>query len=342
MRKFAATLVLVLLLGVSAVGAWLWLDYDTFMSSPLPVAEPGSYVLEPGSSVSSLARDLTALGLLRPPLQPAYLEAHARLSGEAGRLQAGEYALTPGMRPIDLLDAMVTGKVLTHSLTIVEGWTVRQMLNAVAAHPKLRHTIKPDDPQAVMRALGHPEQAPEGRFFPDTYVFTSGTRDIDVLKRAYDTMAVKLNDAWERRGENLPLQSPDELLVLASIIEKETGVPEERDQVAGVFIRRLQQGMRLQTDPTVRYGVGPDFTGPLTRTHLDTDTPFNTYTRDGLPPTPIALPGAAALAAAVSPAEGDALYFVARGDGSGGHVFSRTLNEHNQAVRQYRANLRAQ
>ncbi len=328
----------VLLVAVLLVGFALYVDYRTFLETPLTVPEQGlEFQVPPGSSVAGLARDLEDRGALRSAL---YLRAYARLTGQASRIQAGEYTIAPGATPRTLLTQWVAGRVIQYALTVVEGWTFRQMLEAVHAHPKLRHTLEGLDAAAVMERLGQPGEHPEGRFFPDTYHFPAGTTDVEFLRRAYQAMERRLEQVWAERAADLPIKTPYEALILASIIEKETAVPEERKDVAGVFARRLRKGMRLQTDPTVIYGLGEDFDGNIRRRDLTTDTPYNTYTRQGLPPTPIALPGAGALAAAVNPASGSALYFVARGDG--GHVFSDTLAEHNRAVRKYQLQRRQQ
>lgn len=312
----------------------LYADYRWFLDASLELSAD-SQVLEvkPGMGIDDIARHLQhQSGLSRPAL---YLEAYARLNGLAPRLKAGEYALSPGLTPRTLIDRIVAGQVVQYALTVVEGWTFRQLRQALSEHPKLGQTLHEISDAQVMARLERPGEHPEGRFLPDTYHFPAGFTDEAFLRRAMTAMDQRLAEAWERRAPDLPLNDPYQALILASIIEKETGLPAERPQVAGVFVRRLRQGMRLQTDPTVIYGLGESFDGDLRRRDLTTDTPYNTYTRKGLPPTPIALPGAAALNAAVNPADGDALYFVA--DGQGGHVFSRTLAEHNRAVRRYQA-----
>ncbi len=232
-----------------------------------------------------------------------------------------------------MLDRIVAGRVIQYPLTIVEGWTFRQLRQALAAHPQLTQTLAGLSDAEIMARLGRPGAHPEGWFLPDTYHFPKGFTDEAFLRRALTAMEQRLTQVWERRAPDTPLNDPYQALVLASIIEKETGVAAERAEIAGVFARRLRLGMRLQTDPTVIYGLGEAFDGNLRRRDLEADTPYNTYTRPGLPPTPIALPGLAALEAAAQPAAGDALYFVA--DGQGGHVFSRTLEEHHRAVRRY-------
>ncbi len=317
--------------GVMLVALALYVDYRSFMDTPLTVSAEGVPLTVPsGASVASITRQLQDKGVLRSGL---YLRAYARLTGMAQRIQAGDYLLEPGTRPRELLDQLVSGKVIQYSLTVVEGWTFGQLLDAVANHDRLEPTLEGLNEKEVMARLGRPDEHPEGRFFPETYHFPAGTTDLAFLQRALETMERHLNEIWQQRVPDLPLKSPYEALILASIIEKETGVEGERTEVAGVFIRRLRKGMLLQTDPTVIYGMGDRFDGNLRRRDLITDTPYNTYLHPGLPPTPIALPGRASIAAAVNPAAGDSLYFVA--DGNGGHVFSATLKEHNRAVQQY-------
>jgi UPF0755 protein len=323
--------VLVVVLGASA---WAWLDYRAFEKRPiLSEDEPLVLMLEAGTSYAGLVRELERRNLTKDPLWWRVLGWRL----EAGaRLQAGEYRVDPGMRPRELLQKVMAGRVVQYPFTIVEGWSFDQLRAAIAAEDRLKHTLEGLDDQQVMARLGHPEQHPEGRFLPETYHFTRGTPDIEILKRAYRDMAETLEAAWEARDTGLPYRNPDEVLVMASIIEKETAVPEERRRIAGVFVRRLQRGMRLQTDPTVIYGLGKGFDGNLRRGDLRRDNPYNTYTRGGLPPTPIAMPGRASIRAAVHPADGEALYFVSRGDGT--HVFSETLEEHNRAVARYQLN----
>ncbi|MCP1366647.1 endolytic transglycosylase MltG, partial [Halomonas sp. BBD48] len=248
-------------------------------------------------------------------------------------LRAGEFMIEPDMSGRELLALLSSDRVVTYAVTVPEGWTFDDMRDALAAAPKLAQLTDGMSDEEVMAELGYPDQHPEGRFFPDTYSYHKGISDLDILRQAYERMQAELTQAWEARDEGLPLETPYEALIMASLIERETGVDGERRQIAGVFVRRLEQGMRLQTDPTVIYGMGDDYDGNITRADLRRPTPYNTYVIDALPPTPIALPGRAALEAAVDPAEGDTLYFVAKGDGS--HHFSRTLNEHNAAVRRY-------
>jgi len=255
--------------------------------------------------------------------------------GQADRIKAGVYEIRPGMTPLELLDRMVRGDSLQDTVTLVEGWTFKQFRATLDAHPSLRHDSLRLSEREILERVGAIETQAEGLFFPDSYRFGVGTSDLVVLRQAYGRMRELLERTWVARSSNIPLDSPYALLTLASIVEKETGIAEERPAIAGVFVRRLHTGMRLQTDPTVIYGMGAAYTGNIRRSDLTTDTPYNTYTRDGLPPTPIAMPGEAALRAAVHPAPGDALYFVAVGDGSGRHVFTHTLGEHSAAVREY-------
>ena len=329
-RVFLA--LLALLAGFAAYTGWH--HYHAFADGPMDGIEPGeTLVVEQGDSFVAVLGKLRDAGIHDG--HDVEWQLLARQLDAAGRIQVGEYALEPGQSPRALLVAMRDGDVLNYRFTIVEGWNIRQVRAALArAEPLVQSTADLDD-AALMAELGHPGQHPEGRFLPETYIYTRGDSDLDVLGRAHDAMARALAEAWAARADALPLETPDEALVLASIIEKETGAPEERARIAGVFVRRLEKGMRLQTDPTVIYGIGDAYEGDITRAHLETDTPYNTYVRAGLPPTPIAMPGEDALRAATRPAAGDELYFVAVGDGSGRHVFSDTLAEHRVAVREY-------
>lgn len=319
-----------LLLGSLALG-WLWIDYQSFQERPLAVGEQGAeFAIEPGMSLRSVARRLHEQGILD---RPRYLVLLGRLAGNAQQIQAGEYRIDPGTTPAQLLDNMVRGRVIQYALTLVEGWNFREMVAAVNASAHLEHTLSGATPAEIMAAIGRPEEHPEGRFFPDTYHFPRGLSDREFLKRAYRAMEEHLAQEWAARSEGLPFESPYEALIMASIVEKETGVPNERPAIAGVFIRRLEKGMRLQTDPTVIYGLGEAYDGNIRKRDLESYTPYNTYRISGLPPTPIAMPGGAALHAVMHPADGNTLYFVSKGDGS--HYFSATLQEHNEAVRKY-------
>jgi UPF0755 protein len=330
MRKRIFKLSLVLLLIAVLALLWTGLGYQDFRNSPMAVEGEQSVTVAPGMSLNAVARSLQQQGLIENPRLFVWM---ARLGGNAARLQAGEYEVSPGMTPPQLLQRMVEGRVRQYAITVVEGITFRELLQQLEAHPALRHDLAGLDEQAVMAKLGHPGEHPEGRFLPETYHFPRGLSDAEFLGRAYRAMQERLEIEWRGRAEGLPLKSPYEALILASIVEKETGLESERRAIAGVFIRRLQKGMRLQTDPTVIYGLGLDFDGNLRRRDLLSDSPYNTYARRGLPPTPIAMPGADAIHAALHPDDGDALYFVARGDGS--HHFSATLEEHNRAVLEY-------
>lgn len=336
MARLAAILLVLLVLAALAAGAagwWAWQQLD----APGPATAPVTVEIPAGAALARVADRLEAAGVIR---HARLFEWYGRLSEQAGRVRAGEYRFPAHATPREVMTRLVSGEVVLHSVTVVEGWTYRQMRAALAAHPAVRQTLEGVPDEELMARLGRPGEHPEGWFLPETYHFARGTSDFEMLRTAHTAMVRALDAAWAERHENLPLASPYEALVLASIIERETGLAEERGEVAGVFTRRLQRGMRLQTDPTVIYGLGPDFEGRLRRIHLDTDTPYNTYTRSGLPPTPIALPGRASLVAAVQPLEGRTLYFVATGRPDGSHHFSETLEEHNRAVQRYLATLR--
>lgn len=343
-RRFGGFLLVLIALAV-AVAAWGWQRYAAFVDAPLATVEAGTRVeVSPGDSLPAVLRKLREAGVRQGDDWAWRLLAQQL--GAAGRLQVGEYELTPQTTPKALLTAMRDGRVVSYRFTIVPGWNIRDLRAALARAKPLRQTIQSMDDAALMKALGHPGQHPEGRFLPETYHYGSRDRDLDVLRRAHAAMEEALQRAWAQRAPDSVLKSPEELLTLASIVEKETGVAEERPRIAGLFARRLELGMKLQTDPTVIYGLGTNYDGNLRRVHLDTDTPYNTYTRTGLPPTPIAMPSEDALMAAAKPAPGEDLYFVAVGDGSGRHRFARTLEEHNANVRaylqQYRAARRAE
>jgi UPF0755 protein len=323
---------LAIVLVVVALGAGLYVnDQRERLDEPMAVPEKGlDYVLHPGTSLNRVAQDLATKGVLA---NPRALAVYGRWQGLAGRIKAGEYHIESGTTPIGLLDQLTSGRVVQHALTVVEGWTFRQMLEAIAADERLEHTLTGLSDEAIMMLIGRDGVHPEGRFFADTYYFPRGTTDADFLRRAYGAMEDFLADAWAGREEGLPLKSPDEALILASIVEKETGEAGERPRIAGVFVERLRKGMRLETDPTVIYGMGDNFDGNIRRRDLRTDTPYNTYTRKGLPPTPIAIPGPDAIRAALHPLVDGALFFVSKGDGS--HHFSATYEEHKQAVNRY-------
>ncbi len=327
MRQILLISLAIVLLGVLAFGAWTVREYRAFLDRPLLEQGEARLWLPAGGSLASAVRDLERLGLTRA-------DWRWRLLGRqrAADLAAGEYAIESGMTPTAWLDRLVEGEIVRHRFTIIEGWTTTELRAALRRDSRLAREAADLDDQSLMSRLGC-DCPPEGRFLPETYFFQRGDSDLDLLERARAALDDALAAAWLDRRDALPLDTPDELLVLASLVEKEARVAAERARVAGVFVRRLERGMRLQTDPTVVYGLGPEFDGRIRRIHLRTDHPWNTYTRHGLPPTPIALPGRAALQAAAQPADGDALYFVARGDGT--HQFSATLAEHNRAVNRY-------
>ena len=304
-----------------------WLDRPLAVGkAPLTVEVPS------GQPFEATARDLAVRGVLD---HPDWLRAYARFTGADGRVKAGEYEIAPGTTPRELLRLFESGDVVRHAVTIVEGWTFRSLRDALERSPYLDNTLAGQDDAAVMRALGESGTEPEGLFFPDTYVFGKGTTDVEIMRQARGRMQRELEAAWGQRADGLPITTPYEALILASIVEKETALATERARIAGVFTLRLRRGMRLQTDPSVIYGLGADFDGNLRRSDLERDGPYNTYTRSGLPPTPIALPGAEALRAAVNPDERGELFFVATGLPDGSHEFSRTLAEHGAAVRRY-------
>ena len=286
--------------------------------------------IEPKSSARSIANAVAASGV---QVNADLLFLYFRLSGDAKTLKAGSYEIAAGTSPRNLADKLTRGEQALVSVTIVEGWTFRQIRQMLEATPQLKATSRGLSEPELMGLLGKPGLAAEGRFFPDTYSVAKGGSDMEVLKSALRAMDKQLQAAWEARNPNIPLKSPEEALTLASIVEKETGKASDRTTISGVFNNRLRIGMRLQTDPTVIYGMGQSFDGNIRKRDLQTDTPWNTYTRNGLPPTPIAMPGKAALLAAVQPEDTKALYFVARGDGSS--QFSASLDEHNRAVNKY-------
>ena len=324
---------LLILIGLAAA-MWAGRDVRSQLQATLPFAAPQVVDVPRGSTMNGLLRDFEGRGLLASKRQRLYLSWYARLTGQADALKAGEYSINPGLRATELTALLASGQVVLHELRLIEGWQFSQALAAVRAHPALRQTL-PDAGagEALMSALGHAGRHPEGRFYPDTYRFPRGTTDVEFLRRASRTMEQVLAQEWADRTAELPYDGPDQALTMASIVERETGLVDERAEIAGVFVRRLQKRMRLQTDPSVIYGLGAAFDGNLRKRDLLADGPYNTYTRRGLPPTPICLPGRGALHAALHPAPGKTLYFVSRGDGS--HVFSETFAEHDAAVRQF-------
>ena len=333
MKQAIITTTVLLFSILIVVSWWFWQDMQDVLQKPVNLEQQILFEIEPGMSLQSVTGKLHRQGILK---QPHYLILEARRQGMAEKLKAGEYRLEPGMTPVDLLELFVSGTVIQYALTIIEGWTVRDLLHAVREYPNLEHTLENVDTENLLEAIQVEGEYAEGQFFPDTYHFPGGTTDVEFLRRAWFRMQEILSEEWSMRAEDLPYRDAGEALIMASIIEKETGIPEERAEIAGVFVRRLQKGMKLQTDPTVIYALQEQFDGDLRRDDMQVDSPYNTYLYAGLPPTPIALPGREAVHAALHPAEGKTLYFVAKGDGS--HYFSETLAEHNKAVARYQLN----
>lgn len=319
--RLAAGLLAVCVIGAGYL-AWAW-NHALYPGAEI-------YDVKPGMSLRAFARELSTRGVLPESHSFVWL---AHLTGRDRGLKSGEYRFRDGMTTSELLDQVVAGRVIEYPMALLEGWTFQQYLSVIRAAPKLTQTLSGLSVPAIMERLGHPGEHPEGRFFPDTYYYSAGQTDIMILANAYDKMQKLLQREWEGRENNLPLKNAYEALILASIVEKETGRADERRLIAGVFINRLRHGMKLQTDPTVIYGMGKTFDGNLRLKDLRRDNPYNTYTRKGLPPTPVAMPGKESLQAALHPMVTGALFFVARGDGS--HEFSSTLAEHNKAVLKY-------
>lgn len=314
-------------------GLVAWLAWFSFQPLFFPSA-PYRLDIVPGTSLNGLAVHLKKDGILDDTMR---FRLVGRAMGYAGKIQAGVYSIDKPLSPLELLGKIVRGEVTQAAILFVEGWNIREVRQELARNPHLEHRLIDMTDADMLAAIGAQETHPEGLFFPDTYFFSPDSPDIEVLRRAYRLQKEKLHTAWDARAPELPYKTPYEALIMASIIEKETGAPEERPQIASVFINRLNKRMRLQTDPTVIYGLGAKFDGNLRKVDLQRDTPYNTYTRAGLPPTPIAMPGEEAIRAALNPADSKALYFVARGDGT--HVFSSTLEEHNRAVNKYQKSL---
>lgn len=330
-RDFIFKIIGLVVLLSSAYGGWIMMDYRSFVSEPIKFGKDGLlYEVKSGKTLTHVARDLQNRGFIKTG---RYLVWLGKFSGTANDIKAGEYRFKDGITPERLLEQVVNGETLQYALTIVEGWSFRQLMDAVHSNEFLLHTLSDYSDAEIMEQIGHPGEHPEGRFLPDTYHFPRLTTDVDFLKRAYNAMKNLLDAEWPNRAIDVEFNTPYEALIMASIVEKETSLPSERKQIAGVFNRRLQKRMRLQTDPTVIYGLGRTFDGNIRRRDLRKDTPYNTYLRSGLPPTPIAMPGRDAIIAALNPQPGEDLYFVARGDGS--HKFSATLEEHNAAVVEY-------
>jgi UPF0755 protein len=339
-RVFVTLLLIVVLAGIALAGGYLWLQ-DQY-TSPGPSKDSVRVQVEQGASVRTVLMELTKQGALRNPRAvELYLRLEQHLKGHRPRIQVGMYEIPAAATPAQIMELFDQGRVVLEQLTVIEGSRFAEMRHSLDSHAAVTHTLQGKSDEEVMTALGHAGELPEGRFFPDTYRFAAKTSDVEILGIAYNAMQRVLDEAWQHRSPDLPLQSAYEALTLASIIEKETGLPTERPRIAGVFVTRLRKGMRLQTDPAVIYGLGASYDGYIHTRDLATDTPYNTYTRGGLPPTPIALPGRESILAAVNPQESGEIYFVATGTGDGAHHFSKTLDEHNAAVKSYLEHLRA-
>lgn len=323
-KKFFIVFIVLSLLGAAAMTFW---SHSPIIGVNDP---PIEFEVKSGSGVRSSAQQIAAAGV---PVNPILLAILARLTGKSAKLKAGHYELKPGTTPLALINQLMRGEFAQESLVIIEGWTFRQMRQAIAAHPALKHDTLALTDQELLAKITTEYKQPEGLFAPDTYLFAKGASDLQIYKQAHALMLKRLDDEWARRNPSVPYKSRYDALIMASIVEKETGQKSERNMIAAVFVNRLKKGMLLQTDPTVIYGMGDKYQGNIRKHDLETDTPYNTYTRTGLPPTPISLPGAASIAAALNPANSNALYFVARGNGTS--EFTSNLNDHNRAVNKY-------
>lgn len=319
------------LLAAAALAGWLW----WFAHAPVKLsADIVEFAVPPGSSLRRAAREIAKAGVEMPPWAfEVVARITARTTNDPVDIKTGTYEISRGTTPLALLGKLRRGELATAEVQFIEGWTFRQIRDALDNHPRIRHDTKGLSDAEVLSRLGASKQQAEGLFFPDKYRFPRDSIDLEILRAAYRSMEKRLDAAWSQRQPDLPLATPYDALILASIVEKETGRPDDRPLIAAVFVNRLRIGMRLQTDPTVIYGMGERFDGNLRKRDLITDTPYNTYTRDGLPPTPIAMPSAAAIEAVMNPPRSDAIYFVSRGDGTS--EFSRSLDDHNRAVTKY-------
>jgi UPF0755 protein len=328
---------LVLIVAITAVAGMF--EYQRFMTTPLKLpTDTYHYTVKKGSNLKHVIQHISDEQLSDVP--PIYLALYSRWKGNSNQIKTGEFKIPAGTTLPQFLEHLIEGKAIQRGFTIIEGTTSQQLIDSIAKNDLFEHTLATPTVESVMAALGKPDEHGEGRFHPETYYFPAGTTDIDFLRRAYKKMETELAKAWQNKAADLPYKTPYEALIMASIIEKETGIAEERPEIAGVFVRRLNIGMLLQTDPTVIYGMGDSYDGDIRRRDLRKDTPYNTYTRAGLPPTPIALPSQAAIEAALHPKAGKSLYFVATGS-EGRHTFSNTLKEHNAAVQRYLRKIRS-
>ena len=330
MKTVLSIIFLLLLLSAAGVGGFGFLQYEKFANQTVSENAPKTFEIKKGSSFKRVAADLEAAGIIKPAWQFRIL---AKITKQENKIKAGEFAIDPGMSATELLERFVSGKTLSYSSSIVEGYKFTDLIKTVRSDTNLVQTLSEDDYANIMGKIESSHKKPEGWFFPDTYNYPRGTTDLEFLKRSHKAMQEFLNKEWEQRDKSVPLKTPYEALILASIVEKETGVPEERPLIAQVFHNRLNKGMMLQTDPTIIYGMGERFKGNIRKSDLKRDNPFNTYTRTGLTPTPIATPSAEAIKAVLHPEASKALYFVARGDGTS--HFSNTYREHRRAVIKY-------
>jgi len=337
MRKVLLALLGLVLLAAGGAAIY-WQRTGTMMQAAGPHRQPIDLLVKPGATVRAVLTELDGKGALA---DRRGVDLRLRVLGSP-QIKSGRYEIPAAASPNDILAQLHEGRVVLEALTVVEGWTFAEMRRVVEAHPQIKVTLRGKEISEVMAAIGHAREHPEGRFFPDTYRFAAGTTDRELYVLAYRKMSEALDAAWSKRVTDLPLSDAYAALTLASIVEKETGLASERPRIAGVFITRLRRNMRLQTDPTVIYGIGPSFDGNIRDRDLRTDTPYNTYTRAGLPPTPIALPSREAIEAVTHPQETGDIFFVATGAGDGSHVFSSTLEEHNAAVARYLARLKGQ
>ncbi len=335
MRKLLLVFVL-LLAAAGAAAAIYWRHTGAVMEAAGPHRDPIQLDVKPGASVRAVLAELDSRGALA---DRRAVEIRLRVLGWP-QVKTGHYEIPAGASPAEILQQLAEGRVVLEALTVIEGWTFADMRRVIEAHPQIKVTLRGKEIPELMAAIGHAGEHPEGRFFPDTYRFAAGTTDRELYALAYRKMSEAVEAAWASRAEGLPLTDAYQALTLASIVEKETGLASERPHIAGVFVTRLRRNMRLQTDPTVIYGIGPSYDGDIRERDLRTDTPYNTYTRAGLPPTPIALPSRESLEAAVHPLETGDIFFVATGEGDGSHVFSATLEAHNAAVARYLERMR--
>jgi UPF0755 protein len=332
-RRYLLRLVLLTVISAALGLALVFYAVRHYLESPIALAQPMIVMIEPGRTLTQITNRLEEQGVLA---WPRVLVLWARWQGIDRASRSGEYELTPGLTPMSLLSLLMSGRNVQYPVTLVEGWTARQALEHVWTQDAVSVTLRDKTDEELLAVLQSPFPALEGIFFPDTYFYTRGTTDQAILQRAHAQLISVLDNEWQRREQGLPYDTPWQALTMASIIEKESGYQAEKGDIAGVFVRRLQQGMRLQSDPTIIYGMGENYTGVIRRSDIDTTTPWNTYRINGLPPTPIALSGRDSIIASLNPAPGTALYFVSRGDGS--HQFSDTLQEHNAAVRRFLRN----